>query len=194
MALQQSGPTDVSHRGVHGNAVQNGSMNASVCPLIAAVLLSLSAGCATGGGARPQPFPRPSSPEPAPSTPTPTERNAVATTALGLTGIKYLEGGGSPEGFDCSGFTRYVFAQHGIPLPRRAEQQYLIGRRVEANELRAGDLVFFTTVAPGASHVGLMIDTRAFVHAPSERGVVRVEQLSSSYWARRYLGARRVTE
>ena len=167
-------------------------MKESVCVLMAALLLSLS--LSAGGGARPQPFPRPNSPDRALSTPPPTGPNAVAATALGLTGISYLEGGNSPAGFDCSGFTRYVFAQHGIPLPRRSEQQYRIERPVEVNELRPGDLVFFTTVAPGASHVGLVVDAGAFVHAPGERGAVRVEQLSGRYWVRRHLGARRVME
>ena len=60
-------------------------------------------------------------------------------------------------------------------------------------ELEPGDLVFFSTVAPGASHVGIVIGGDQFVHAPSERGVVRVESLGAQYWASRYIGAKRVS-
>ncbi|MEZ5286336.1 MAG: NlpC/P60 family protein [Vicinamibacterales bacterium] len=67
-----------------------------------------------------------------------------------------------------------------------------VGRRVASNRLEPGDLVFFSTVAPGASHVGIMVGGDQFVHAPSERGVVRVERLSSSYWSRRIVGFKRV--
>ena len=125
---------------------------------------------------------------------TSTVRIALTTTALQLTGVPYREGGATPRGFDCSGFTRYVFAQQRISLPRRAQQQYRAGRSVDVDELGPGDLVFFTTVEPGASHVGLVIDRGTFVHAPSARGKVRLEQLGNAYWARRYLGARRVVE
>ena len=160
--------------------------------LVAAVLVG--AACASSGGPRPEPFPRPPSPNGATGALTPTTRNALTTTALSLTGIPYREGGSTPRGFDCSGFTRYVFAQHGIPLPRQARQQYRMGRNVNVDDLRQGDLVFFTTVDTGASHVGLVIGSGQFVHAPSERGKVRVERLSDAYWARRYVGARRVVE
>jgi cell wall-associated NlpC family hydrolase len=64
---------------------------------------------------------------------------------------------------------------------------------VARDRLEAGDLVFFSTVAPGASHVGIMIGGDQFIHAPSERGVVRVEYLSAQYWASRFVGARRVS-
>jgi cell wall-associated NlpC family hydrolase len=72
-------------------------------------------------------------------------------------------------------------------------EQFQVGRTVERNRLEAGDLVFFSTVAPGASHVGIMIGGDQFIHAPSERGVVRVENLSAQYWASRYIGAKRVS-
>ena len=76
-------------------------------------------------------------------------------------------------------FTRYVFGQHGVPLPRRAQDQYHTGSSVaSAADVRRGDLVFFTTIAPGPSHVGLALDNDRFIHAPSERGEVRIESLS----------------
>ena len=117
---------------------------------------------------------------------------ALAGTALGLRGIPYRNGGSDPTGFDCSGFTQYVFAQFGIALPREVREQYRVGRAVKPDDLAAGDIIFFTTTDPGPSHVAIAIGGDEFVHAPSSTGVVRVEHLSSSYWSPRYLGARRV--
>ena len=108
--------------------------------------------------------------------------------------MPFVEGGTTPSGFDCSGFTSYVFQQHGVALPRLAADQYRVGSDIDPDAIEAGDLLFFTTVAPGASHVALAIGGDEFVHAPSERGQVRVERLSSSYWSRRFLGARRVVD
>jgi cell wall-associated NlpC family hydrolase len=67
-----------------------------------------------------------------------------------------------------------------------------VGNPVGADEIAPGDLVFFTTTAHGASHVAIVVDGGAFVHAPSSSGVVRVERLDASYWARRFIGARRL--
>jgi cell wall-associated NlpC family hydrolase len=117
---------------------------------------------------------------------------ALAGTALELRGAPYRNGGGDPSGFDCSGFTQYVFAQYGVALPRDVHAQYRVGKSVTPRDLAAGDIVFFTTTEPGPSHVAIAIGGDEFVHAPSSAGVVRVEHLSSAYWAPRYLGARRV--
>jgi cell wall-associated NlpC family hydrolase len=117
---------------------------------------------------------------------------AVAGTALGLRGIPYRNGGGDPSGFDCSGFTQYVFAQYGVSLPRDVRSQFRKGTPVKPEELAPGDVIFFTTSEPGPSHVAIAIGGDEFVHAPSSSGVVRVEHLSSSYWAPRFLGARRL--
>jgi cell wall-associated NlpC family hydrolase len=119
---------------------------------------------------------------------------ALSGTALSLRGSPYRFGGGDPAtGFDCSGFVRYVYEQHGVPMPREVREQFRVGKTVDRSRLEPGDLVFFSTVAPGASHVGIMIGGDQFVHAPSERGVVRVETLTSQYWASRYVGAKRVS-
>jgi cell wall-associated NlpC family hydrolase len=117
---------------------------------------------------------------------------ALAGTALALRGIPYRNGGSDPNGFDCSGFTQYVFAQYGIPLPREVRDQFRVGKPVQPDDLVAGDIVFFTTTDPGPSHVAIAIGGDEFVHAPSTTGVVRVEHLSSNYWSPRFLGARRV--
>lgn len=117
---------------------------------------------------------------------------ALSSAALSLRGAPYRFGGTDPNGFDCSGLVSYVFGQHGLKMPREARDQFKVGKTVPRDRLEPGDLVFFTTVAPGASHVGIAIGGDQFVHAPSERGVVRVDQLSTQYWASRFIGAKRV--
>ena len=109
-----------------------------------------------------------------------------------MRGIPYRNGGSDMAGFDCSGFVQYVFAQHGLALPREVRDQYRIGDAVDRDEVEPGDLVFFETVSDGASHVGIALGGQQFVHAPSSRGVVRVERYTSSYWDKRWVGARRV--
>ena len=118
---------------------------------------------------------------------------ALSGTALSLRGAPYRNGGSDPSGFDCSGFVKYVYGQYGVAMPREVREQFRIGKSVSRDRLEPGDLVFFSTVAPGASHVGIVIGGDQFVHAPSERGAVRVESLTQSYWASRYIGARRVS-
>ena len=109
--------------------------------------------------------------------------------ALSLVGVPYVFGGTSRSGFDCSGYTQYVFKGSGTYLPRTASEQFNVGSSVKRDQLQSGDLVFFTTYAPGASHVGIYIGGGRFVHA-SNSGV-RVTSLSDSYYAGRYIGARR---
>ena len=143
----------------------------------------IASGCATRRDAIPRALP-PASPS--------VMAQAILVTALDLQGTPYRNGGETPEGFDCSGFTQYVFAQHGIDLPRRTSDQYEAGAPIPQDKLAAGDLVFFSTVATGASHVGVSTGDGRFVHAPSRRGRVRVEHLAAPYWTKRYVGARRL--
>src|SRR5687767_1314192 len=157
----------------------------------------------TGGTvAIPAPAPAPGAPDApvaavAPVSPASSARAAdgyaLSGTALSLRGAPYRNGGIDPNGFDCSGFVRYVYQQHGVPMPREVREQFRVGKNVDRGRLEPGDLVFFSTVAPGASHVGIAIGGDQFIHAPSERGVVRVENLSSQYWSTRYIGAKRVS-
>lgn len=165
--------------------------------MLTALVAAATVACASSG-AVPRPFPTPGNrgadpaSRPAPAPASRPAGYAVAGTALTLRGTPYRDGGAGPNGFDCSGFVQYVFAQHAVALPRAVSDQYRIGRSVQPEDLAAGDLLFFTTVAPGASHVGIAIGGDEFVHAPSSRGEVRVERLSASYWSARFVGARRV--
>jgi cell wall-associated NlpC family hydrolase len=159
------------------------------------LLLALAAGGCATSGAIPQPFPAPAGPSAAPSpSPVPTSADgyALAGTALSLRGAPYRNGGSDPAGFDCSGFVWYVFARHGVRMPRTVAAQYREGSSVDSHDLRAGDLVFFDTGAGAPSHVGISIGGDEFVHAPSTAGWVRVERLATPYWAGRIVGARRV--
>jgi len=107
-------------------------------------------------------------------------------------GVPYSWGGTSYGGVDCSGFVWAVFAKNGIDLPRMADGQFEAGRHVRVADLRPGDLVFFQTYAPGASHVGIYLGGGRFVHASSSDGV-RIDQLAEDYYAERFIGARRLT-
>jgi cell wall-associated NlpC family hydrolase len=167
----------------------------------ALILLGLTAAGCASTGAVPQPFPRPGGSGAAPpapavagaaSIPHVTDGYAVAGTALGLRGIPYRNGGADPSGFDCSGFIWYVFGQHGVHVARTVSELFREGVEVNPNTLEAGDLLFFNTQGAGASHVGMAIGGDEFVHAPSSRGEVRVERMSSQYWAARFVGARRI--
>ena len=165
------------------------------------VLAAAASACAarTSPAAYPHPAPFPSPVPPVSIKPEVSSGPALVAptsliqTALSLEGVPYQWGGDQPStGFDCSGFVKYVLGQHNIAAPRTAAEQFLIGRQVELDQIRAGDLVFFSTVAPGASHVGLAVSSDEFVHAPAASGVVRVERVRASYWLARYVGARRI--
>ncbi len=115
--------------------------------------------------------------------------------AMAFLDLPYVRGGSSAEsGFDCSGFTRYVFKNTlGLLLPRSAEQQAHMGSLlpVAANELKPGDLVFFNTVRKAFSHVGIYVGEGRFVHSPRQGSAVRVDNMQQAYWTKRFDGARR---
>ncbi|MBQ8769104.1 MAG: C40 family peptidase [Oscillospiraceae bacterium] len=117
--------------------------------------------------------------------------SAIIATAKKYIGVPYVWGGSTPSGFDCSGFVQYVFAQHGIQLPRTSKQQYGVGTSVSKSNLKAGDLVFFETDGNGVSHLGIYIGNNQFIHASTSKGVV-ISSLSNTYWAPRYYGAKRI--
>lgn len=115
----------------------------------------------------------------------------VVAKAAKYKGVPYVFGGTTPKGFDCSGYVQYVFKDCKAELPRLADEQALKGVFVTQRQLRPGDLVFFTTYLPGASHVGIYAGSGKFWSASSSRGVV-LSSLQDDYWKSRYYGARRV--
>jgi NlpC/P60 family len=182
-------------KGYAGRIVGPIRIEMRLCAVLVAVLASA---CASHGGAVPRPFPG------APVVPSrdhvidDAERPAaldgyaLVGTALSFRGIPYRNGGSDPAGFDCSGFTQYVFARYGVTLAREVREQFHQGTPVDLRDLAPGDLLFFSTTDPGASHVAILVGGDEFVHAPSSTGVVRVERLGASYWAPRFMGARRM--
>jgi cell wall-associated NlpC family hydrolase len=159
-----------------------------ICTTLLAAVPLLSACVATG--AKPEPFPRPGASSvtrggaPAPG--------GILSTALDLRGTPYRNGGNDPSGFDCSGFVWYVFTRNGLPVPRTVGELFRDSTPVSPDALGPGDLVFFDTGGSGVSHVGIALGPDEFVHAPSSRGEVRVERISGSYWAPRFVGGRRL--
>lgn len=117
----------------------------------------------------------------------------ILSIVRSLLGQSVVWGGASPtQGFDCSGLVQYVYRQAGINLPRTADLQFLVGRTVSPAALQPGDLVYFTTYEPGASHVGIYIGDNKFIHTSFSKGVVAVGNITDSYFAQRYYGATRV--
>ena len=114
----------------------------------------------------------------------------LTRNAMKFLGVPYSFGGTSAYGFDCSGYVQHVFAMIGKHLPRTADAQYAYAHKITGPP-KAGDLVFFQTYAPGASHVGISLGGDRFVSASSSHGV-SVSSLHDRYWAARYLGAKRV--
>jgi len=113
--------------------------------------------------------------------------NAIAPAI----GSPYVAAGNDTSGFDCSGFTSYVFDKLSIDLPRQSGSQYGMGTAVNRDDLRAGDLVFFNTNGRGISHVGIFVGNGKFAHASSSNGV-KINSLSESYYVSRYVGAKRI--
>ena len=119
-------------------------------------------------------------------------------SAMNFLGVRYKLGGRTAEtGFDCSGFTRYVFENSlGRVLPHRADEQANAPElaKVDRKDLKPGDLVFFDTMRRTFSHVGIYLGDGKFIHSPRTGESVRIEDLNVSYWARRFTGGRRVPE
>jgi hypothetical protein len=114
--------------------------------------------------------------------------------AMSLIGVAYRFGGSNPEsGLDCSGFIQYVFKKSlRVNLPRTSASMAQVGREIDRDELKAGDLVFFNTRGFRYSHVGLYLGNNKFIHSPRTGKSIEVVNMTQSYWATRYNGARRV--
>lgn len=119
--------------------------------------------------------------------------SSLNDSVANLLGTRYQWGGTSKAtGFDCSGFILTVFNHYGIELPRSSRTQANKGVWVNKNNLRPGDLVFFNTNGKNISHAGIYIGGGKFAHSASNKGV-SISKLSESYYAKRYVTARRVT-
>jgi cell wall-associated NlpC family hydrolase len=119
---------------------------------------------------------------------------AVVRVAKKYKGARYKWGGASPKGFDCSGFTWYVYKKvTGKDITRGVEEQWKHGRSVGRGKWRPGDLVFFeNTFKRGLSHVGIYMSGDDFIHAENEKTGVVISSLNSDYYRKRYAGARRL--
>lgn len=120
--------------------------------------------------------------------------NELAIYAMSLADTQYQYGGNSPgNGFDCSGFVRYVFQQSlGWPLPRTSGEMSRAGVALSTDQLRPGDLVFFNTQQQPFSHVGIYVGEDRFVHAPRSGKAIALVNMRENYWQSRYDGARRI--
>ena len=126
------------------------------------------------------------------SAPAPTVGAYAVTIAERYLGVRYLWGGNNPdEGFDCSGFVQFVYAQLGIRLPHYAASQYSVAPHVDAAELEPGDLVFFEPRADGPGHVGIYVGGDVFIEAPHTGDVVKLESVSAEANLVGYVGAAR---
>lgn len=122
--------------------------------------------------------------------------SGLVVAAMGALGVAYQRGGNNyNSGFDCSGFVRALYAQNfGLQLPRRAAEQAAATQSITRAELQPGDLVFFNTLGPSHSHVGIYVGDHRFIHSPKPGAVVRMEDMRVNYWNRRFDGARRVVQ
>ena len=118
-------------------------------------------------------------------------RSQVVDYASTFLGVPYVYGGGSPKGFDCSGFTSYVYKHFNVSLPHSSASQYTRVSKVSRDNLQPGDLVFFASSAGGSriNHVGIYVGNGNFIHAPRPGKVVCYDSLYSSYYSSHYVGA-----
>lgn len=116
---------------------------------------------------------------------------AASEIAASMAGKPYRYGGGTPQGFDCSGLVHYSFKRAGMEVPRSTETQRKRSYRVSRTGLAHGDLVFFDQLGKSSSHVGIYLGNNRFVHAPSSGKHVRVDSLADSYWQKHLVDTRR---
>ena len=118
----------------------------------------------------------------------------LLATAKKYIGTPYQFGGVTPKAFDCSGYLQYVFRQNGLTIPRTADEQYKLGQKTTLRrQLEPGDLVFFTTYEPGASHCGIYLGDGKFIHVSAKKGV-RIDDLDDAYWKPLYYGGKHIVK
>jgi len=121
-------------------------------------------------------------------------RDKLILFAKKLKNIPYRFGGNNLFGIDCSGFVQKVYGMIGINLPRSARQQFKEGELIDKAELSIGDLVFFRTYAPFPSHVGIYLGDDLFIHASSMKKKVTIDNLTTPFYLKRFIGAKRILE
>lgn len=179
MTLEDTGRFPQAAAACIGSSIEQGCETRLVSSILLALLLS---GCSSV----------PLKPPPLPPSSTASE-NPVIRTSKAMLGVPYRRGGDSPgEGFDCSGFVRYVYLRVGVQLPRTANEQYNYLTSVGPQKMLPGDLLFFLLPRAENLHVGLYIGGRRFIHAPSPGKRVSYADLSNPFWGRRLVDARRV--
>jgi cell wall-associated NlpC family hydrolase len=187
--------------------VPGGKMRADAVPAPAAVVeapRTQPAAAAPAIVAVPAPKPvaaaKPAAPKPAPA-PAPAAPElsvgggggTIVANAMKYQGYRYVFGGTSPAGFDCSGFVYYIHNHSGAPVGRGMWQQYNGGSHISVGALQPGDTVFFAnTYMPGLSHDGIYIGNGQFIHASDERTGVTISSMNTSYWQAHYVGATRL--
>ena len=121
-------------------------------------------------------------------------RQQIIDYAAQFLGCKYVYGGNTPSGFDCSGYVKYVFKHFGVELTRTSANQYANSVKIKKSELRIGDLVFFSQNAGSSKvgHVGIYVGGDQFIHAAAPGKGVRYDSLNSSYYSSHYIGSGRV--
>ena len=118
--------------------------------------------------------------------------SAVVEYAKQFIGTPYVSGGKGPGGFDCSGFTSYVYAAFGVQLNSSSKTQINQGVAISQSELQPGDLVFYNTSGAGVSHVGIYVGGGNMIHATVPGDTVKISSMNTAYYSSRYVGARRV--
>ena len=120
-------------------------------------------------------------------------QSKIIKLARSMLGTPYVYGGKSPKGFDCSGLLYYTYRKAvKITLPRVSRDQVKAGRLVKGTALKPADIVYFKIRGEKSLHVGLYIGHGKFIHAPSSKGKVNIQNLNLHYWKSQYLGARRI--
>ncbi len=118
-------------------------------------------------------------------------REQIVQYAYNFLGIKYVYGGTTTKGFDCSGLTQYIYAHFGYSIQRSSYNQYAYSvKKISKSQLQPGDLVFFSNDSSGnnVGHVGIYIGNGMFIHAPRTGSVVKIESLDSSYYVKHWIG------
>jgi len=119
-------------------------------------------------------------------------RHQLVLEALGQVGRPYRWGGGTPDGFDCSGLVQYVYAQTGLSVPRTAREQHAMGGPIDLDDAEPGDLLFYSFAGRKVDHVAIYLGDDQAVHAPASGRTVIVASVHLAYWKKHFIDAVRI--